>query len=194
MNHHVIYIPGIGDHKSYGQDIAIKLWRIFGLHSHYLPLGWANPEKFSTKLARLTGEIDRLTEKGHTVSLVGTSAGASAVIAAYTARPNIKGIATIAGKIHHPETIGKRTAEQNPDFIEAAQAISANLDILQKRGDIKNILCIFAEQDKTVPMQDAVIEGASMHHVPGWDHSSGIFFGVMLGGRTLARFLKTRTV
>lgn len=192
MGHHVIYIPGLGDHYSYGQDIAIKLWRVFGLHSHYLALGWRNSEGFNSKLERLTDKIDALMAKGHRVSLCGTSAGASAVIAAYSARPNINGVVTIAGKIHHPETIGQKTRDENPDFYEAACLIKANSEVLSQRNDTKNILCLYAKRDKTVPPEDAIILGSRDHRVPGWDHGSGIFSGVILGAPTLTGFLKSR--
>lgn len=192
MEHHVIYIPGIGDHRSYGQDIAIKYWRLFGLHAHYLPLIWRNTEGFDDKVGRLIEKIDALSLKGYKVSLSGTSAGASAVLAAYTLRPDINGVVTIAGKIHRPETIGEKTRAVNPDFYEGAERIQTNLNLLAERGDLQNILCLYANSDKTVPPDDAVITGSSSKAFPGWDHGSGIFFSVILGAPTIAGFLKSR--
>ena len=57
MKNHIIYLPGIGDHHSYGQDHAVKLWRPLGLHADYLPLGMQNHEGFAHKVARLTAKI-----------------------------------------------------------------------------------------------------------------------------------------
>src|SRR5262249_20703421 len=151
--HRVIYIPGLGDHRSYGQDVAIKYWRVFGLHAHYLALGWRNPERFDSKLKRVIDTIDELASKGHSVSLCGVSAGASAVLAAYAARPNINSVVTIAGKIHHPETIGQRIRDENPDFYEAAKLVEVNLERLSKRDGMKNILCIYSKHDTLVPSE-----------------------------------------
>ena len=190
--HHVIYIPGIGDHFSYGQNLAVHYWRFFGLKPHYLPLGWRNPEGFDAKLRRLEDKIDDLTEQGHKVSLVGVSAGASAVLAAYVSRPDINGVATIAGKIQRPDNLSKETIEANPDFQEALSRVQDNVQVLDQRSQLGNILCMYATRDKTVPPEDAVIDGSPEYIVPGWDHGSGIFFGVMLGAPAISKFLRTR--
>ena len=77
MAHHIIYVPGLGDHKTYGQNIGIQIWRLFGFVPHYFPLGWATKEGFDQKLGRLLRQVDALRDQGHAVSLVGVSAGAS---------------------------------------------------------------------------------------------------------------------
>ncbi len=158
-----------------------------------MPLGWRNKEGFSKKLKRITDKIDGLSKQGHRVYLSGTSAGASAVLAAYAVRPNVGGIITIAGKIYHPETISRHTQDENPDFFEAATLIQDNLKILSQRDDIKNILCIYCPKDKTVPHKDAVIPDGTDYRVPGWNHGSGIFFGVILGAPAIARFIRSRS-
>ena len=192
MAHHVIYIPGLGDHYSYGQDIALVYWRAFGLHTHYLALGWRNKEGFDTKINRIVEKIDRLTAQGHKVSLCGTSAGASAALAAYTLRPEVRGVVTIAGKVQRPESIWQTVRNRNPDFYEGARRLPQNIDVITQRGDLKNILCIYTNQDKTVPPKDAFIPGAHTHVVSGWNHKSGIFFGVLAGAPTIGHFLGKR--
>ncbi len=191
MQHHVIFIPGLGDHRSYGQDFTINYWRIFGLHAHYLALGWRNKEGFDTKLKKLTDLIDSFTAQGNKVSLCGASAGASAVLAAYAVRPNVNGVITIAGKINNPETIGQSARDGNPDFFEGAQLIGKNLEILSKLDALKNILCIYAKKDTIVPPGDAVIAGSNKYAVPGWNHPSGIFLGIVLGAPKIAHFVKS---
>lgn len=191
VKHHIIYIPGIGDERSYGQNLAIKLWFVLGLRGHYLPLGWRDTEGFNSKLIRLTNKIDELLAKDYRVSLVGVSAGASAVLAAYSTRPAVSGVVTIAGKIHHIESIKQKTRRENPDFIEAAKTIHRNLDVLKQRKDLKNILCIYTKRDKTVPPEDAVILESPKQRVPGWSHGSGIFFGVLLGAPRISSFLRS---
>ena len=192
MKHHIIYVPGLGDHHSRGQSIVVRYWRIFGLYGHYLPLNWRDPESFSYKLKKLTDKIDELTEQGHNVSLVGVSAGASAVLSAYVSRPHINGAITIAGKIYRPETIGQTIQTENPDFAEAMGYVQNNLDILSQRSALKNILCIYSLGDKRVPFKDATIRNGNKYRVAGWNHGSGIFFGVIQGAPTIARFLKSR--
>jgi hypothetical protein len=188
---HVIYIPGIGDHRSYGQNIAIQFWRLFGLAPHYLPLGWRVKEGFDVKLERLLKRVDLLTSQGHTVSLVGISAGASVVLAAYAARPELNGVVCICGKIQNPNNIKSSTYTTNPDFKESMRRVQTSLKFLNQKSLLKNVMSMYALQDKTVPPKDAKIEGATEKIVLGWDHGSGIFFGVVLGAPTIAKFLRS---
>lgn len=188
MAHHVIYIPGLGDITSYGQSLAIQLWRLYGLRPHYLPLGWAGKEKFEPKLGRLLDKVDSLEKSGNKVSLVGVSAGASAVLNAYAKRKNIAGVVCIVGKIHNPQTVGDRIYKINPSFKESMLQVVGSLDGL---GEAKKsrIMCIYNRADKTVPNKDSVIEGALNRKFLGWGHISAIFFTVTLGGPLIARFL-----
>jgi len=193
MAHHVIYIPGLGDHRSYGQEIAVvNYWRLFGLHAHYLALGWRHREGLDTKIKRLTDMIDGLADQGHTVSLCGTSAGASAALMAYALRPNLNGVVTIAGKVNHPETISQATRDANPDFYAAMEHVQGNLQTLSRRGDLENILCVYARHDNIIPFKDSIIAGSGKHRVAGWSHSSAIFFGIIFGAPVIARFLRSR--
>jgi hypothetical protein len=36
----VIYIPGLGDRRKFGQNQIIKLWRVFGISPYYFPINW----------------------------------------------------------------------------------------------------------------------------------------------------------
>jgi pimeloyl-ACP methyl ester carboxylesterase len=191
MTHHVIYIPGIGDHRSYGQNIAIQLWRLFGLTPHYLPLGWRTKEGFDRKLKRLLERIDLLRSRGDTVSLVGISAGASVVLAAYAQRPELNGVVCICGKIQNPGNIKSSTYAINPDFKESMRRVQTNLELLNRKSLLKNVMSMYALRDRTVPPEDARIKGAAEKIVPGWDHGSGIFFGVVLGAPAIAGFLRS---
>lgn len=189
MAHHIIYVPGIGDHKTYGQNIGIQIWRLFGLRPHYFPLGWSTKEGFDAKLARLLKQIDRLFEQGHTVSLVGVSAGASAVLTAYNERPKIARVVCIVGKIQRPETIKSSTYRINPDFKESMQRVGNSIGHLQSRGQVKNILSLRPLRDKSVPLEDMKITGATIRTVPAWSHASGVLMGVILGAPIIAKFL-----
>lgn len=192
MKNHIIYLPGVGDHRSYGQDLAVKLWRPLGLHAHYMPLEMQNHEGFDRKVARLTSKIDNLHRDGYAVSLAAVSAAAPFALAAYAIRPELTGVVTIAGKIHGPETIREEIRRDNPDFYEGILNNPANIQTINERADIKNILCIYAKNDLSVPPHEAQIEGSQTEDVPGWNHKSGVFFGVVLGAPTIANFIKSR--
>jgi pimeloyl-ACP methyl ester carboxylesterase len=191
MAHHVIYVPGIGDHRRYGQPAALYLWRPYGLHPHYLPLGWHVKEGFDVKLARLTKLIDDLLAAGHTVSLVGVSAGASAVLAAYAERPAVHRVVTICGKILYPERIGQRTYDMNPDFEGSMALVPAALSRLKTADKLKDILTIYSPRDTVVATDDAQIDGAPTKVVGGWSHGSAIFVAVIFGTHSIAKFLRS---
>jgi len=189
MAHHVIYVPGLGDHRTYGQDMAIQLWRLFGLVPHYFPLGWATRDGFDVKLGWLLERIDSLRRQGHTVSLVGVSAGASAALAAYAARPQLVGVVCICGKIQRPERVQPITYQNNPDFEESMQRVATNLRKLQQRGQLENIMSIHPLRDRTVALEDTKIVGTTEKTIPAWSHASGIFVGVLFGAPIIAKFL-----
>src|SRR6266542_6900779 len=100
MVHHVIYVPGLGDHMPHGQQLVPGYWRLFGVQGHYEPMHWNDKMPFAPKLERLIARIDELAPDGP-VSLVGSSAGASAVLVAYGARlDKVAGVECICGKIN----------------------------------------------------------------------------------------------
>jgi len=189
MAQHVIYVPGLGDHHPYGQDKAIRLWRFFGLQPHYFPLGWADVDGFEVKKKRLADLVDQLQGQGHTVSLVGVSAGAGAVLNLYAERPDIHAVVLICGKVNHPETVGSQVYKHNPDFKESMYLLQSNLPKLNA-AQRKRILSIHPRIDHSVPPADTRIEGAHEKTLPGIGHRSGIFSGVIFGSASIGRFIK----
>lgn len=191
MAHYVIYVPGIGDHRTYGQNIAIQLWRLFGLRPIYMPLGWNKDEGFNKKQARLMDRIASLKSKGHSVSVVGVSAGASAVLNVFALSDDISGVVCISGKINNPGTVWKRVLAANPDFKESLNRVSNSLALLtpEKR---EKIMSIHPWRDMSVPIKDTIVDGAKEKTLPGWSHGSGIFFGVVAGSLPISRFILSK--
>jgi pimeloyl-ACP methyl ester carboxylesterase len=190
MARHIIYIPGIGDHHSYGQDIAIQLWRLFGLTPHYLPLGWNKPEGFDVKQRRILELVDRLQSKNNSVSLVGVSAGASAVLNAFAHSNKITKVICISGKINNPQTIGEKVFVVNPDFGQSMSNLSKSLAGLGAKKS--KILSIHPWRDQTVPIADTRIQGTKELTLPGRNHATGIFIGVILGSYSIAKFVRSK--
>ena len=189
MKHHIIYVPGIGDHRSYGQKIAINLWRFFGFTPHYFPLTWNREDGLETKIQRLVEKIDSLRAEGDFVSLVGISAGASAVLNAYAQRMDIMGVVYICGKINHTETIWEEVLRINPDFARSLKQLPRSLQVLGPKHK-KRLLNLHPRKDLAVPPEDTFIAGATEVIVPGWSHMTGIFFGVIYGAPIISKFLK----
>lgn len=193
VQHHAIYIPGLGDSRSYSQDNAIKKWAKRGVVGHYFPVGWADKEDWAPKLARLLTKIDKLSAHGHIVSLVGASAGASAVLNAYAHRPAVNAVVCIAGKINNPQSISKRIYQINPAFKQSVYGVFGSLSGLNNTQKTK-IMSIHPLFDGTVPVKDTLIDGAVEKSIPVIGHRLGIFYTITLGSSTITNFIKSQSV
>ena len=186
---YVIYVPGLGDHHSRLQQLAISTWRVFGLKPLAFPLGWADGEAFQPKLERLVNKIDELSKDGD-VSMVGTSAGASAVLNAFAQRKdNVRKVITICGKIQHPETIHEWRFKKNPAFRGSIELLPSSLNALSSK-DRQRILNLYPLHDGIVPASDALLEGAHKKLIPTIGHAFSIGITTLLGGYTIAKFIK----
>lgn len=193
MAHHVIYVPGLGDRRPRGQTIALSFWKLLGLKVHYFPLGWADKEAFGPKLLRLLGKVDELLKQhGDLVSLVGVSAGASAVLNAYAQRRDLNAVVCIGGKIQNPQSIGERTYQINPAFQQSVYAVRGSLERLGP-AQISRIMSIHPLLDGTVPVADTRIPGAVEKTVPVFGHILGIFYSITFGAPAITRFLKNQS-
>ena len=190
MKHYVIYIPGLGDNKYLVQGIFVWLWRLYGVTSVTRTMNWSEgSESFEQKLSRLLVEIDEKLAKGYRVSLVGASAGASAVVNIFARQPEIGRLVIICGKIQHPETISERTYRVNQAFKESMAAVSASLDSLAdtERTKILNLHPLF---DPTVPVADTKIDGSREAVMKTKGHTMGILVALTIYGRSICKFIK----
>lgn len=190
MAHHVIYVPGLGDDRSYGQNLAIQIWRLFGVKPHYFPLIWKSNEDFDIKFKRLTDKIDSLLTKNNKVSLVGVSAGASAVINAYAARQQIYSVVCICGKIQHPETIDESYFTVNPPFHKSIYRVKSSLDCLGP-DKLAKIMSIHPISDPIVPIAHTIIPGAKEVEVPVRGHGFSIMFSIIFASPKITKFIKS---
>lgn len=190
MKHHIIYVPGLGDQRPAAHPSLLQAWRIFGVRVHYLPLGWADGEDFSPKLKRLLTLIDSLQKPGNSVSLLGVSAGASAVLNAYSERKNLSAVVCVCGKINNPWTIPESKFKQNPAFKQSLALLQQNLPKLNKdmRGEVMSIHPL---GDHSVPPADTLIPGAIEVQVPTYGHIVSIAYCLVFKARYICKFVKS---
>lgn len=160
MQHHVIYIPGLGDKRRiYLQRLAVVSWRLYGIKSHTFQMHWSDGERFEPKLERLLQMIDRIGKRG-TVSLVGASAGASAAINAYATRTEkVHRVVLIAGEVNGRDRMSATTYWRNPAFKDSMDVVGKSLASLPDAAR-KRILSIRAKIDPVVAAEDSIIAGA----------------------------------
>lgn len=189
----VIYIPGIGDHRPYGQDKIIRLWRIIGLKAYYCPVGWGSGTIFKPKVERILKKIDELTKNGDKVALVGVSAGAGAALNVYVARKaQVSALVFIAGKIYGTANINPRYFQRNPAFRESIMMSDASLKNLTD-ADKAKMLYIYSPLDRTVIPTENRLKGVLEKTVPAFGHISAIYIAILFYGRTIAKFIKSKT-
>jgi pimeloyl-ACP methyl ester carboxylesterase len=187
---HIIYIPGILDNIYHIQSAAVRTWRLFGVHGQCHEIPWLGPESYELKFQRLLNEIDKHTAEGHDVALIGASAGASAVLNAYVARPDkIMGVILLCAKINYPETVSPKTYAKNPAFKESLEKLQTNLSKLTafQKG---RILSYYSPADGFVPYIATVIPGVQERKLPPLRHSRAILYGITFGAPGFTRFLK----
>lgn len=144
----------------------------------------------AAKLKRLDKKVIELSQAGDTVSLVGVSAGASAVLNYYSEHPNIHKVVLIAGKVQNPDNIHPRRFELNPDFKESIKGVGEALIKLEKQDKLSNILSISSRQDTVVSARDSYIKGANHKTINGGNHGRAIATSILFQGRTIAKFIK----
>lgn len=191
MKHNVIYVPGLGDPRYPQQGWALKAWdHLYGIRTHYLPLIWGDGEVFQPKFQRLLADIDELATSTSQLSLIGVSAGASAVLNAFAERPDaIDKVVCICGKINNPQTISRATLEHNPVFGESITLLQANLPRLDSVQRAR-IMSIHPLRDGVVPPKDTIIDGAHEKVIPSIGHVASIGYCLTAGSYDIVKFLK----
>ncbi len=190
MAHYIIYVPGLGDHRAKAQRLAVRLWRLYGVRGVFEPVHWSDGKPFEPKLQSLLDRIDELSMAGYTVSLVAASAGASAALVAYERRKHqLTGIVCICGKINHIEAVNPEYYRKNPAFKESLAALARVLPNLSAQ-DRQRILCLRPLYDELVPVEDAVLSGASTKTLPVAGHAIGIGYAITIGFYTIRSFVR----
>ena len=186
---HLIYVPGLGDHKVAGQEKLIGTWPRHGVTYEMCQMNWATGT-WEPKLAKILAAIDSAVADGKDVGLVGASAGGCAVINAYAARKEVvTGVIVIAGKVNRPEIVGQKFKDTNSAFWTAIQATPealANLNAAKRM----NILSRRGLLDEMVFPLDNNIPGAKNRVVPTIGHVGTIGSQLLLGAPSFIKFLR----
>jgi len=164
QQHHIIYIPGLGDTKNTpAQRLAVWAWRAYGVYGHCHPVVWSRDEPFEAKLEGVLEEVDELLAAGHIVSLIGSSAGASMALHAYQARKKkIAGVVLICGELGDAAGISPTYFEVNPAFKVSIERLPQTLKRLDPE-DRQRIMSLHPLYDEVVSVADTQLEGARMY-------------------------------
>ena len=188
MRHAVIYVPGFGDERSGSQRLVVKLWQLYGIHSEVVIMGWSNHESFESKLKRLVSRIDSLHATGYQVSLVGVSAGATAVINAYTARKDsVHRVVCLCGPLRGTHT---PSGQRGHGAFASSQAKLYSSYHSLSAAQRKNILSIRPQADSVVPPEDTKLAGAQQQVIPTAGHVLSIGLGITIYSWKIIGFIR----
>lgn len=190
--HKIILIPGLGDQSAHLRLIT-KQWKKFGLDVMVCPVGWRDGEAFTPKLNRLLKLVDGFIKDKHTVSLIGNSAGGSAVLNIFAARKNnIHRVINICGRLRTGTTKGFRSFENrtrtSPAFAQSIQMADAaeKTFTAKDRAKIMTVRPIF---DELVPDDTLVVNGATNLQIPMIGHSVSIISTLTIFSKHVFSFL-----
>lgn len=194
--HKVIVIPGLGDRRIKPLEMAVAHWRLQGLEPIVHAVGWHDREdSFEPKLQRLTKMIDRFSQAGDKVSLVGTSAGGSAALNAFIERRDaVHRVINVCGRLRVGPETGFRSFESksksSPAFAESVKLCELKQETLtdSDKEKVMTVRAMFG--DELVPSETTIIEGAYNTKVPTLEHVFSIAMSLTLFSRPLIAFLK----
>lgn len=189
----VIYIPGLGDEKSRGQDVALNLFRPFGIKGYYFPIGWKNSGDYEARLRELDELITKLYRHG-SVNLFAASAGASAAINSYSRNlDKVSSVSLVCGKIQNVDKIHSDYYAKNPNFKLSVEMLQKSLAKLNKNSRVK-ILSIRPQRDSIVPPKDTIIEGARNLKSFTFGHSPTIAHYLTVGLPRIVWWIKRNSI
>ena len=175
ITHSVIIIPGLGDNTTY-LNLLKNSWKKYNLDIVVYSMGWQdNTKSFRQKLDGLLKLIDKLHSSGEKISLVGTSAGASAALNAFVERRDIiHKVVNVCGRVRVGPESGfwsfvLRT-KKSPSFAESVRAFE-NKEKLLNKDDKKRIMTIMPLfGDQLVPSSTVPIKGATNKKIYTGEH------------------------
>lgn len=188
--HTIFYVPGLGDRNLSGRRTLLSLWKFRNVSIEICSMDWTINEPWRTKLSRLIKEIDAQTDEGRLVSLIGESAGATAVIEALQQRPTkLHKVILLCGKSQYPDRVAPARYSANPAFKDALIASSSTIPnlSLEQKSQLINLHPIW---DPVVPVPETKIAGVVDRYMPIIGHATGIVFANTIWSWRIVQFLK----
>ncbi|HZE87216.1 MAG TPA: hypothetical protein VE090_03335 [Methylomirabilota bacterium] len=192
--HHVIYVPGLDDGRK-GYELIIHRWSLFGIIPHVHRIGWKDGENnFSPKLQKLVEVVDNLIKQGKIVSLVGGSAGGSAVLNTFLERSQINAVVNVCGRLRAGENISpplEQAARKSPAFRES-------VDLFEKKeqnmtsAQRSQVLTLTPLWDEIVPKSTVFLKGANNKTLPSVEHMISGLMSMTVFSPIIMQFIKEK--
>lgn len=192
--HHVIYVPGLEDQRK-GYEFLIDKWRLCGVVPHVYGVGWRDLEiGFKPKLQLLVNEIKKYREKGDVVSLVGGSAGGSAVLNAFLEVPEISAVVNICGRLRAGKNVSpslKQASRTSKSFKESVELFEKGEPTLNKNMRCR-VMTLTPLWDEVVPKETVFLPGAVNKTFLSVEHIFSGLLGMTLYSPMVIGFVKEK--
>lgn len=192
--HHVFYVPGLDDSRK-GYELLINWWSIYGVIPHVFRMGWKDGDNFfEPKMKKLLNEINKLLKEGHVVSLVGGSAGGSAVLNAFMEQPKINAVVNVCGRLKAGVNVFpslEKASSKSPAFRESVKRFEKR-EPLMKNEQRKRVLTLAPIWDELVPRSTVPLKGATNKIFLSAEHLLSGLLGVTLFSPVIMNFLKEK--
>ena len=188
--HIVLYVPGLGDHRLKMRQRFLNLWHYKNVTTEIITMQWSIPEAWGAKLDSLTSKINSYHDLGYTVSLIGESAGASAVLQALNTRTeSLNAVILLCGKSQYPDRVAQRLYQKNPALKDAMVGSHSAVSFLTE-AQRKKVLNLHPLFDPVVPVHETKILGTKDSTMPIVGHILGIGFGMTIWSFKIVRFMR----
>jgi hypothetical protein len=193
--HVVIIIPGLGDQID-PIKWATNHWKQHGFSVMVHSIGWRNNRlSFEAKFQKLLKLVDDLDKENRKISLVGTSAGGSAVLNVFMQRKKaVHKVINVCGRLRVGPTTGFRSfaskTQSSPSFAKSVllcEEQEKNLSVSERKR-IMTVRPLFG--DELVPSKTTTIQGGYNITIPTGEHGISITAALTLFSKLLIHFLK----
>ena len=189
---YLIIIPGLTDGISKLTSITKGWEEKHGISPHIIKFGWQGVDKDLNSRLKIIGEnIDDILKEEKDVSLLGTSAGGSAVINLfYPRRKKINKVINVCGRVSKVENIKpvfKNDMTLFKNSVIKCEKIIKKLSVEDK----EKILTIRPVYDEVVSTKDMIITGTTNKRIISAEHILSIKLAMTLYSKIIVDFLKT---
>lgn len=192
QQHTVIIVPGIPAFSIF-LKILTSWFRLIGLIPVVLDIHWTDTSSnFKQKIQPLFNLIDTSSQNGN-VSLIGISAGGSAVLNAFCQRKNsVQEVVTICSRLGKEKGTLSTNMKKYPSFRESIELLEQS-KLLLSPADKRKILTIRSIFDEKMSSSLMILEGAQQSTIFMVFHVLIIFFALSFFSNSVITFLKKPT-
>ncbi len=194
--HHLIMIPGLSDQgflQKRLMNLVPEYWRKYGIIGHVVYPNWEDGESFAPKLKRMVKKVDELIEQDHDVSVMGLSAGGSAVLNIFCERKNVlRGAINATGRLRAGERVHPSldfAAKSSLAFKESVLLFENKNEKILTKDDRKRIMTIRPLWDEIVPASTVAVQGADNRIIPVIDHLLAGGYVSFIYGKKIVLFI-----